>query len=133
MLEALADSVGVGLPQDLARKLYLTREDWRSLAALGMRVGAHSVSHPRLTQVDDAELDREVGESVSAIAAIYPHVAFAYPDGAVDERVKERVRAAGVSSAVTCQPGAVERRSDRLLLSRRLTLVAAPAVGADHR
>lgn len=119
MLEALAESVGVGLPTNLACRLYLTREDWRSLAALGMRVGAHSVSHPRLTQVDEAEMNREVGESVAIIAEVCSPVAFAYPDGAFDERVVERVRAAGVSSAVTCEPGPVERRDDRLLLSRR--------------
>jgi peptidoglycan/xylan/chitin deacetylase (PgdA/CDA1 family) len=122
MMEALAGSVGVGLPQDLARKLYLTREDWRSLAALGMRLGAHSVSHPRLTQVDDAELDREVGESVSAVAAICPPVAFAYPDGAFDERVVERVRAAGVSSAVTCDAGSPTPDANRLVLPRRFAI-----------
>ena len=122
MMEALAGSVGVGLPQDLARRLYLTREDWRSLAALGMRVGAHSVSHPRLTQVDDAGLDREVGESVSAIAAICSPVAFAYPDGAFDERVVARVRAAGVSSAVTCEAGSPVAGADRLTFPRRFAI-----------
>lgn len=121
MLEALAESVGVGIPPDLARKLYLTREDWRSLAALGMRVGAHSVSHPRLTQVDDAELDREVGESVSAIAAICSPVAFAYPDGAFDERVLASVRVSHASSAVTCVRGSVTATSCVFLLPRSCT------------
>ncbi len=122
MIEALAESVGAVLPPDLARRLYLTREDWRSLAALGMRVGAHSVSHPRLTQVDDAELDREVGESVSAIAEFCSPVAFAYPDGAFDERVVKRVRAAGVSSSVTCEVGCPVGSADRLKLPRRFAM-----------
>jgi peptidoglycan/xylan/chitin deacetylase (PgdA/CDA1 family) len=122
MMEALAESVGVWLPPDLARKLYLTREDWRSLAALGMRVGAHSASHPRLTQVDDAELDREVGESVGAIAEFCSPVAFAYPDGAFDERVVGRLRAAGVASAVTCDAGTPVPGANRLKLPRHFAI-----------
>jgi hypothetical protein len=120
MLEALGESVGASLPLDLARKLYLTRGDWRLLAALEMRVGAHSVSHPRLTQVDDDELDREVGDSVSTLAAVCSPVAFAYPDGAFDERVVERVLAAEVLSAVTCETGPVARSADAMRLPRIL-------------
>lgn len=124
MLEALAESLGVWLPPDLAQRLYLTRGEWWSLAALGMRVGAHSVSHPRLTQIDDAELDREVGESVSMIAAICSPVAFAYPDGAFDERVVARVRAAGVSSSVTCEFRDLSRGPDLLRLPRQFAHTA---------
>jgi peptidoglycan/xylan/chitin deacetylase (PgdA/CDA1 family) len=118
MLDALAETCGAALPEELAVKLYLKPADWRSLARLGMRVGAHSVSHPRLTQIGDEELDREVGESVRAIAEICSPVAFAYPDGAFDERVLARVGAAGVSSAVTCEIGPVARSANTLALTR---------------
>jgi peptidoglycan/xylan/chitin deacetylase (PgdA/CDA1 family) len=118
MLEALSESLGAGLPHDLARRLYLRREDWRSLAALGMRVGAHSVGHPRLNQLSDEDLNGEVGQSVRAIAEVCSPVAFAYPDGAFDARVVDRVRAAGVSSAVTCEIGPVRPNADPMRLPR---------------
>lgn len=133
MLESLRDSVGVTIPNDLARRLYLTREDWRGLVSLGMRVGAHSVSHPRLTQLDHHELDREVGESVRAIADVCPPVAFAYPDGAFDERVLARVLTAGVSSAVTCTPEPVVRSTSPLLFPRRVAGTSSEAAYTPGR
>lgn len=123
MVEVLADSVGVSLPALVARALYLTRGDWRSLAALGMRVGAHGVRHARLTQVDDAELVREVGESVADIGEFCAPVTFAYPDGACDDRVVDVLRAAGVSSAVTCEGGVVGCGSRLLRLPRVMPLL----------
>lgn len=118
MLDALAYSSGAALPGDLAAQLYLKPVEWRSLVCLGMRVGAHSISHPRLTQVCDDALNQEVGESVRTIAEICAPVAFAYPDGAWDQRVVASVRAAGVSSAVTCEQGGVMADGDILKLPR---------------
>jgi peptidoglycan/xylan/chitin deacetylase (PgdA/CDA1 family) len=56
-----------------------------------MRVGAHSIRHPRLTQLDDDVLQAEIEGSVDAVRRLGGPVAFAYPDGAYEERV---VRAA---------------------------------------
>jgi peptidoglycan/xylan/chitin deacetylase (PgdA/CDA1 family) len=109
MVDALAESVGRRLPDDLAARLYLRRSDWSALVDLGMRVGAHSVRHPRLTQVGDETLRHEVTASVDELGAFGEPVAFAYPDGAYDDRVVAEVRCAGASSAVTCEPGAVQR------------------------
>ena len=118
MLDALADSVGCSLPADLAARLYLRPSEWSSLVRLGMRVGAHSVSHPRMTQVDELQLDSEAQESVEAVRTLGTPVPFAYPDGAYDERVVRAVRRAGVSSAVTCAPGVVRCGTDLLRLPR---------------
>ncbi len=118
MIDALAEGAGCSLPHDLASRLYLRPDDWAALERLGMRVGAHSVKHPRLTQVDDRELNTEVGGSVDAVRSFGGAVAFAYPDGDFDERVVERARLAGVSSAVTCEPGVLVRGADRLRLPR---------------
>ncbi|MCB9546007.1 MAG: polysaccharide deacetylase family protein [Myxococcales bacterium] len=118
MLAALASEVGVELPHDLARQLYLRPDDWTALAAAGMRVGAHSVGHPRLTQVDDLALQREVELSIEALRPLGTEVPFAYPDGAHDARVVAAVRRAGASSAVTCIPGPVRPEADLLRLPR---------------
>lgn len=118
MVEALSQSAGAALPADLAARLYLRRDEWSTLVALGMRVGAHSVRHPRLTQVDDATLRTEVDASVDAIRALDADVAFAYPDGAYDQRVVDEVRRARASSAVTCEPDLVRSGADLMRLPR---------------
>jgi peptidoglycan/xylan/chitin deacetylase (PgdA/CDA1 family) len=121
MLAALSDSVGCALPVGLAAAQYLRRDEWSALVSFGMRIGAHSVRHPRLTQVDDATLRNEVATSVASLGVFGP-VAFAYPDGAYDERVEAVVRKAGVSSAVTCDPGVVTRGVNLQRLPRRFVL-----------
>lgn len=118
MIEALAASLGNALPADLAARLYLRPDEWSALVGLGMRVGAHSVRHPRLTQGDDETLHAEVRGSVDAARRLGGAVAFAYPDGAYDERVVHCVRRAAVSSAVTCEPGGIQRGADLMRLPR---------------
>lgn len=118
MIEGLAASTGNALPADLAARLYLRSGEWFALVGLGMRVGAHSLSHPRLTQVDDSTLRAEVQGSVDAVRRPHASVAFAYPDGAYDERVVRVVRAAQASSSVTCEPGTITRRACRWRLPR---------------
>ncbi|HMX09074.1 MAG TPA: polysaccharide deacetylase family protein [Microthrixaceae bacterium] len=118
MIAALAASVGSALPVDLAARLYLRPPEWPALVGLGMRVGAHSVSHPRLTQVEDDALRTEVQASVDAVGRLCGPVAFAYPDGAYDERVVREVQRAVVSSSVTCEPGVVRRGADLMRLPR---------------
>ncbi len=125
LLDALADSAGCVLPVDLASLLYVRASEWSGFGHQGMRVGAHSVGHPRLTQTDDMQLEREVRDSVAAVARVRSLVAFAYPDGAFDDRVVASVRRAGVSSSVTCEPGDVAAGADLLRLPRRF--VATPA------
>jgi peptidoglycan/xylan/chitin deacetylase (PgdA/CDA1 family) len=132
MIDALAEGAGCSLPQDLASRLYLRPDEWATLQRHGMRVGAHSVGHPRLTQVDDRELDTEVGASVDVVRPHGVAVAFAYPDGDFDERVVERVRLAGVSSAVTCEPGPLVRGADLLRLPRVFVDSVHQVHGSTH-
>ena len=108
MLEALAEGARCELPSDLAGQLYMGPEEWLELVRRGIAL----------------ELDEEVAGSVAAISAICSPVAFAYPDGAFDERVAERVWRSGASSAVTCIPGDVARNTDAMRLPRRF--IATP-------
>lgn len=117
MLAALADAAGCTVPSDLSAYLYLCPEDWRSLVDAGMRVGAHSVSHPRLTTLTDADLDAEVQGSLDVISALNVPISFAYPDGVFDDRVVQYLRQRHVVSAMTCESGDAGAR-DPLRLPR---------------
>lgn len=125
MIAALAESMGCAPPVDLAARLYLRRAEWSALVGLGMRVGAHSVSHPRLTQVEDDVLQAEVQASVDAVGRLGGPVAFAYPDGVYDGRVVREASRAAVSSSVTCEPGVVGRGADLMRLPRVFVSSAA--------
>lgn len=62
----------------------LTWEDLRSLHDDGFEIGGHSVSHPRLTQLDDRELERELAGCQTALERgiarpDYACMVFAYP------------------------------------------------------
>jgi len=129
MIRALAEAAGCELPTDLASRLYLRPDEWPALKALGMQVGAHSVSHPRLTTLGSDELASEVERSVAAVAGLGGRVPFAYPDGAYDERVTAAVRDAGATSAVTCEAGSVTSEASLLRLPR--AFVTAHARGAS--
>lgn len=90
----------------------------------GIEIGAHTVSHPILTSLDDADALLEIKASGEQLAAILgkPVTLFAYPNGKVgkdyDERHVEMVRSAGFSAAFTTAIGAVTREQDRYQLPR---------------
>ncbi len=78
---------------------------WDALAGLrdaGWEIGSHTVSHPRLPELDDAQLEAELSLSRNAIA---DHLGecetIAYPYGAADRRVARASAAAGYLAACT--------------------------------
>ena len=97
----------------------LRRDELAEVAGRGVEIGAHTVSHRRLTALDDATLDRELAESKCTLEAIggAPISSFAYPFGDFDRRV---MRAAGVHfrAAVTTQLAAVTTSVHPLAIPR---------------
>ena len=96
----------------------------RSLRALGMEVGAHTVTHPILTRLSpDAALD-EMSRSKRELEQILgePVELFAYPNGVPgqDYAVEHTTmaRECGFSAAVSTAWGAASTRSDRFQLPR---------------
>jgi peptidoglycan/xylan/chitin deacetylase (PgdA/CDA1 family) len=84
----------------------LTRDEAAELAARGMEVASHTLTHPDLRGLDDATLDAELRDSRAAVEEVTgrPCRTFAYPFGLFDDRVKARVRAAGYELALAWQP-----------------------------
>jgi peptidoglycan/xylan/chitin deacetylase (PgdA/CDA1 family) len=90
---------------------------WREA---GMEVGAHTRTHPRLTDCSDEMLVDEVAGSKAKLEAILkePITQFCYPYGLQDERVRNAVSAAGFSAAVTTRRGRARNSDNRFALPR---------------
>jgi peptidoglycan/xylan/chitin deacetylase (PgdA/CDA1 family) len=77
------------------------------LVASGIEIGAHTITHPRLTELsDEGEIAREIVGSRTVLEARYRQAVhtFAYPYGDYDERVAKSVTDAGFRVAVTIDP-----------------------------
>lgn len=81
---------------------YISWLELLDLEANGSEVQSHTLTHPRLTVVQQPALDRELRESRAIIEAQLGHPArvLAYPFGAHDEHVMQAAAAAGYDLAV---------------------------------
>jgi peptidoglycan/xylan/chitin deacetylase (PgdA/CDA1 family) len=102
----------------------LTPEMVINLDRQGMEIGAHTVTHPILTSLDDAAARAEIRTSKEQLEALIgkPVRLFAYPNGKVgmdfDARHVAMVREAGFDAAFTTAVGAITRTQDRYQLPR---------------
>lgn len=107
-----------------SRPLMLSAEMVRTLQASNVEIGAHTVSHPILTSLPDADAMAEIAGSKTALEAILgrPVRYFAYPNGKTgldfDERHVAMVRDAGFAAAFSTAPGAVTERDNPFTLPR---------------
>ena len=76
---------------------YLKADQVRELDALGFEVGCHSMTHPYLSDLSDAELGREIVDAKVQIEQMLGHVIehFSCPGGRYDRRTLEIARRAG--------------------------------------
>jgi peptidoglycan/xylan/chitin deacetylase (PgdA/CDA1 family) len=91
-----------------------------SAARSGLQVGAHSATHRSLTELGDAELQRELVDSRRTIVrrtGVTPDF-FAYPYGLWDSRVGQAVREAGYRAAFTLGNGGDATSPHRWALPR---------------
>lgn len=98
--------------------------DWprlREAADLGIEIGSHSVTHPKLPEIADDAIREEVRASKARIedGLGRPITLFAYPHGRFDERARRAVREAGYEAAcaVLLRPWDL-LRSDRFAMMR---------------
>jgi len=78
-VDAIAAQATVALPNDLM----MSSDQLRSLAAAGMGIGGHTISHPILARIDETAARREMADGRDALQAIVrqPVKLFAYPNG----------------------------------------------------
>lgn len=79
----------------------LTVEGVREVAARGMEVGSHSMSHPKLSSLDPEMLEEEVGGSRQVLSEVLGEAVdgFCYPYGFIDGASVQAVRRAGYAYA----------------------------------
>jgi peptidoglycan/xylan/chitin deacetylase (PgdA/CDA1 family) len=121
-VDAVASAADTQLPDDLM----MTSAQVRGLAAAGMEIGGHTLTHPILTRIDASSARREIAEGRCALAAITtrPVSLFAYPNGRpVGDYGAEHVamvRKLGFTAAVSTSRGAA-RAGDSLFELPRFT------------
>jgi peptidoglycan/xylan/chitin deacetylase (PgdA/CDA1 family) len=98
----------------------LTPDEVKALIAAGWEVDAHTITHPDLTAVDDAQLQQEVAGSRQQIRQQYGVAVnfFCYPAGRFDDRVIAAVKAAGFLAATTTTLGVAKPDQDPYQLPR---------------
>jgi len=109
------------------RQRRLSEPSIRALAARH-EIGAHSLSHPNLTQLDRKGKTREVAGSKSWLEDVTgePLAMFCYPFGQFDHETKEVVAEAGFRGGRTTGQFAVAPHRDRYAM--RTTLQVHPAL-----
>jgi peptidoglycan/xylan/chitin deacetylase (PgdA/CDA1 family) len=87
--------------------LLMDESQVREWLAAGHQIGAHTCTHPRLSQLSDAQANEEISASRKKLEDRFglPVEHFAYPYGDYNERTVELVRQAGFETAVTMHRG----------------------------
>ena len=119
-VQAVASAAAAGpMPALMMRPPQLRR-----LCALGMDIGAHTVTHPILTRLESEAAAAEMRDSRQELERIVrrPVPLFAYPNGVPNQDYSAEhvalARECGFTAAVSTAWGAASMRSDRFQLPR---------------
>lgn len=124
-IAALAVAAEVSLPDEApSRYAPMTWDEARSWEARGMRFGAHTVTHPVLSRVDDVLAEHEIAESWARLnqEMTNPSTVFCYPNGRYGDFGSREVtilRRLGLTGAVIAEPGYADTRHLAAQASRR--------------
>jgi peptidoglycan/xylan/chitin deacetylase (PgdA/CDA1 family) len=119
-VEELSAETSRSLPSDLM----MTTEQVRRLHASDMEIGAHTVTHPILSQLDPERADGEIRDGKRRLEAITgnPVTLFAYPNGKPGRDYRrehvDMVKNLGFEAAVSTARGVSHAASDPFQLPR---------------
>ena len=104
----------------LGKPGYLSPTQAIQLGDEGFELGCHSLTHPYLTDLDEAGLRREIADAKKQLESIVgrPIEHYSCPGGRCDERVVNIARQAGFKTVATSRAYANEPRTDRFALGR---------------
>lgn len=111
--------------------LFLSWEQCNKIKKSKVTFGSHSCTHEYMDEISEEKLKKEVCESKKIIKTKVrqPCLAFAYPFGACNEKIKIALKDAGYDCAVTTAFGSNAVDTDVLLLHR---VVLNNLYDADH-
>lgn len=103
----------------------LSPEQLLQIAADGVEVGSHSVTHPELDNIDPRRAWHEISDSKHQLEDLLqqPVESFAYPHGHHTKNVRDMAVAAGYTSAVGVR-NMISHRDDHLFALARVTIMA---------
>jgi peptidoglycan/xylan/chitin deacetylase (PgdA/CDA1 family) len=120
LIDRLIDVCRVEIPHDLGSQLTLSWEDVTEMSENGVDFGAHSVSHPVLTNISREQVRYEIRQSKQDIEKrIGKRIDFfSYPNGYFDAEVARMVEETGFKGAVTCAASWIGRKTNPFMLGR---------------
>ena len=109
----------MSIPTFSERKM-LSWQKIQDMAKQGIHFGSHTVTHPKLTELDDDSVSKELIQSKQIIedqlGAECRH--FAYPYGLLTEKTRELVQQAGFKTACSTRAGFNNAERDPLIMHR---------------
>ncbi len=120
LIERLVSISGVDIPPGLGKEVILSWDEVREMSHNGVGIGAHSVTHPRLTEVPLEQAKDEIMQSKKDIEdrLNQPVIAFSYPLGKISHETARFLKEGGFRCAVTGFPRMVTPKSDPYELGR---------------
>ena len=109
----------MSVPTFSERKM-LSWQQIKEMASQDIDFGSHTVSHPRLTELDDDCVGKELSESKQIIEQQLGQECkhFAYPYGLLTEKTRKLVAQAGFKTACSTRSGFNNTERDPLILHR---------------
>lgn len=110
-----------------AEERLMDTEQIRDWIAAGHEIGAHTLTHPRLTRVSESQAREEIAASKRKLEDLFgrPIRHFCYPYGDHNDRTVELVRDAGYETACLVSGGLVVPGADPLRLNRIMARYAS--------
>lgn len=104
----------------LGRPGYLSPSQARELHSRGFEIGCHSMTHPYLSDLPDAQLQNEIADAKARIEEAIGHAIehFSCPGGRYDQRALETARRAGFRTVATSRFHANSEATDPYQLGR---------------
>jgi peptidoglycan/xylan/chitin deacetylase (PgdA/CDA1 family) len=120
LLQQLREETRVEDPHGIARELILDWKEVRTMADDGIEIGAHTMTHPVLTQSTLNEADQEIVLSKKVIENKIqkPVLSFAYPSGFYNNEIRSIVCKSGFNCAVIVGERVVDYEDNTFELPR---------------
>jgi peptidoglycan/xylan/chitin deacetylase (PgdA/CDA1 family) len=119
-IEDLLRVAGVSIPDALAKEVILSWEEVVEMSEEGIDFGAHTLTHPILTNMPLEQAKLEIVQSKKDIETKIGRQVnfFSYPNGSLNSEIVDIVKQAGFVAGVTADPSWITQESDVYRLGR---------------